>query len=131
MRIKQFSIGYGAGLFSAMADESRLRLLSLIYTNEEMTPADLELILDFSQTKTSRLLNKLKSAGLLSSRRVDQWVLYSIADELTDIIGNILQLMERDAVLLQDQDHFRIMYSNRELALNKLNNRHYSAIQNP
>jgi ArsR family transcriptional regulator, arsenate/arsenite/antimonite-responsive transcriptional repressor len=127
MRIKQFTLGYGVGLFSALADESRIRLVSLIYTNEEMTAGDLELILDFSQTKTSRLLNKLKNAGILTARRIDQWVLYAVADELTDIIGNLLALMERDALLLQDQDHFRILYSNRELALNKLNNRHYSA----
>jgi DNA-binding transcriptional ArsR family regulator len=127
MRIKQFTIAYGVGLFSALADESRIRLIALIYTNEEMTPSDLELILDFSQTKTSRLLNNLKNAGILSTRRIDQWILYSIAEELTDIIGNFLTLMERDAVLLQDQDHFTILFSNRELALNKLNNRHYTA----
>ena len=103
-------------------------MIALIYTNEEMCPSDLEVILEFTQSKTSRQLAILKQAGLVTTRKIDRWVLFSVPDEIGDIVGNLLNLFERDALLAQDQEHFRIMYSNRELVLNKLQNRHYTGI---
>ena len=48
--------------------------------NKELSISDLEHILDFTQTKTSRHLIYLKNAGLVGSRRVDQWTFYYILE---------------------------------------------------
>ncbi|MEJ7664004.1 MAG: ArsR family transcriptional regulator [Hymenobacter sp.] len=53
-----------------------MRILHLLWRNREMVVADLEQVLDFTQTKTSRQLAYLKNAGLVSVRRLDNWMFY-------------------------------------------------------
>jgi ArsR family transcriptional regulator, arsenate/arsenite/antimonite-responsive transcriptional repressor len=120
MRLKHFNIELGAQIFLASSDTSRLRVLNLILTNGEMCITDLEHILEFTQTKTSRHLLYLKNSGILSSRKINQWVFYQIKDEVFDIIKQILQFVSRDPVMQKDQQVFKTLYSNRELSLNKL-----------
>jgi ArsR family transcriptional regulator len=85
-----------------------------------MCITDLERILEFTQTKTSRHLVYLKNAGILSSRKLNQWAFYQLKDEVYDIIKLILQFLMRDPVLNQDQQLFKTLYTNRDLALYKL-----------
>jgi len=120
MRLKHFNIEPGAQIFLACSDPSRLRILNLIMTNGEMCITDLERILDFTQTKTSRHLIYLKNSGILTTRKFNQWAFYQIKDEVFDMVKQILQFLRRDPVLQQDQQVFQTMYTNRELALNKL-----------
>ncbi len=120
MRLKHFNIEPGAQIFLACSDTSRLRILNLIFTNGEMCISDLEMILEFTQTKTSRHLLYLKNSGILSSRKFNQWSFYQIKDEAYDIVKQILQFLMRDPVLQQDQQLFKTLYINRELALYKL-----------
>ncbi len=89
-------------------------------TNGEMCITDLEHILEFTQTKTSRHLIYLKNSGILTTRKFNQWVFYQIKDEVFDIVKQILQFLRRDTVLQNDQEIFQTLYTNRELALNKL-----------
>jgi len=121
MRLKHFNLDPGAQIFLACSDASRLRILNLIYTNGEMCITDLERILDFTQTKTSRHLIYLKNSGILTYRKYNQWMFYQIKDEVFDIIKQILQFVGRDPILQKDQSTYQTMFSNRELALNKLN----------
>ncbi|GAB1446758.1 MAG: metalloregulator ArsR/SmtB family transcription factor [Cyclobacteriaceae bacterium] len=121
MRLKHFNIDLGAQIFLACSDTSRLRILNLIMNNGEMCISDLERILDFTQTKTSRHLVYLKNSDILSIRKFNQWVFYQIKDEVHDIIKQILQFISRDSILQMDQQVYETLYSNRELALNKLN----------
>jgi len=121
MRLKHFNIDLGAQIFLACSDTSRLRILNLIMNNGEMCISDLERILDFTQTKTSRHLVYLKNSEILSIRKLNQWVFYQIKDEVHDIIKQILQFISRDSILQMDQQVYETLYSNRELALNKLN----------
>jgi ArsR family transcriptional regulator len=121
MRLKHFNLDPGAQIFLACSDTSRLRILNLIYNNGEMCISDLERILDFTQTKTSRHLIYLKNSGILTFRKYNQWMFYQIKDEAFDIIKQILQFVNRDPTLQKDQSIYRTMFSNRELALNKLN----------
>lgn len=121
MRLKHFNIDLGAQIFLSCSDTSRLRILNLIMNNGEMCISDLERILEFTQTKTSRHLIYLKNSDILSVRKYNQWVFYQIKDEVFDIIKQILQFISRDPILQQDQDVYKTLYSNRELALNKLN----------
>ncbi|HEY4652070.1 MAG TPA: metalloregulator ArsR/SmtB family transcription factor [Pontibacter sp.] len=127
MRLKHFSLAFGEQIFKALADESRVRILHLILRNKEMCISDLEQVLDFTQTKTSRHLAYLRSAGLVAPRKLDQWVYYSLKDEAADMINQIFSYLERDATLLKDQEVYQILYSNRELAINKLHNRRWAS----
>jgi ArsR family transcriptional regulator, arsenate/arsenite/antimonite-responsive transcriptional repressor len=120
MRLKNFNLLLGSQIFKACADESRLRILSLILTNGEMCITDLEKILDFTQAKTSRHLIYLKNAGILSYRRYNHWVLYQVKDEVYEIIKQIFQFLRKDQQLDKDQQVFQTLFTNRELAINKI-----------
>lgn len=120
MRLKNFNLTIGAQIFRACADESRLRILNLIFENGEMCIADLERILDFTQAKTSRHMIYLKNAGILTFRRYNHYVFYQLKDEVYEIINQILQFIRRDQVLQRDQQVYKTLYSNRELSVNKV-----------
>jgi ArsR family transcriptional regulator len=120
MRLKNFNLLLGSQIFKACADESRLRILSLILNNGEMCITDLEKILDFTQAKTSRHLIYLKNAGILSYRRYNHWVLYQIKDEVYEIIKQIFQFLRKDQQLDKDQQIFQTLFTNRELAITKI-----------
>jgi ArsR family transcriptional regulator len=125
MRLKNISLNYGLRIFKALAEEPRVRIIHLLMLNKELSISDLELILDFTQTKTSRHLIYLKNAGLLGSRRVDQWMFYYILEEYLEIIQQIFKFIQKDPNLLKDQETFEILKSNRELAINKIQNNQY------
>lgn len=125
MRLKNISLNYGMRIFKALSEESRVRILHLLLVNKELSISDIEHILDFTQTKTSRHLNYLKNAGLLGSRRVDQWIFYYILDEAQEIIQQIFKFIQKDINLIRDQEVYNILHSNRELAKNKIENNPY------
>ncbi|MBK0401643.1 winged helix-turn-helix transcriptional regulator [Adhaeribacter sp. BT258] len=125
MRLKHFNVAFGEQVFKALGDESRIRLLNLIYRNKEMCISDLEQILDFTQTKVSRHLIYLKNAGLVSFRRVDNWAYYYLKEETEDLLSQIFGYLEKDALLLKDQEVYNVLYSNRELAVCKLHSRRW------
>jgi ArsR family transcriptional regulator, arsenate/arsenite/antimonite-responsive transcriptional repressor len=120
MRLKHFNLQIGSQLMKALGEESRLRILNLLMHQGSMATTDLEFILDFTQTKTSRHIAYLKNAGILSARKKDQWVLYSIKEEVIDIISQILSFVEKDSQLIQDISTYKTLYSNRELAVNNI-----------
>ena len=120
MRLKSFNLLLGSQIFKACADESRLRILNLIFTNGEMCITDLEKILEYTQAKTSRHLIYLKNAGILSYRRHNHWVFYQLKDEVYEIIKQIFQFLRKDQQLINDQQLYQTLFSNRELAINKM-----------
>lgn len=128
MRLKHFSLSFGEQVFKALADESRIRILHLILRNKEMCISDLEQVLDFTQTKTSRHLAYLRSAGIVTPRKLDQWVYYSLKEEATDFINQIFNYLERDPALQKDLEVYNVLFSNRELAANKIHTRRWTAI---
>lgn len=123
IKIKNLKIKKASEIFKALSDESRVRILHLIFKNEEMCISDLELILDFTQTKTSRHLIYLKNAEILDYRKQDQWVYYSINKAYYDIIAQLFSFLENDSLLLNDLEEYRTLYSNNELAVRKLHNK--------
>jgi ArsR family transcriptional regulator, arsenate/arsenite/antimonite-responsive transcriptional repressor len=120
MRLKNFNLLLGSQIFKACADESRLRILNLILSNGEMCITDLEKILEYTQAKTSRHLIYLKNAGILTFRRHNHWVFYQVKDEVYEIIKQIFQFLRKDQQLEKDQQVYQTMFSNRELAGNKM-----------
>ena len=125
MRLKNISLNYGLRIFKALSEEPRVRILHLLMQNKELSISDLELIFDFTQTKTSRHLIYLKNAGILGSRRTDQWMFYYILEEYLEILQQIFKLIQKDANLTKDQETYEILKSNRELAANKIQNNQY------
>ena len=120
MRVKNFNISVGAQIYKACSDEARLRILNLILHNNEMCIADLEMILGYTQTKTSRHITYLKNAGILSTRKINHWVLYSVKDEMKDMILQLHSFVEKDSNLRHDIDSFNTMLCNRELAYSRI-----------
>jgi DNA-binding transcriptional ArsR family regulator len=121
MRLKHFNISFGSQIFKAFSEEPRIRIIHLLYKNQEMCISDLEHVLDFTQAKTSRHLIYLKNAGLVGFKKIDQWAYYHLKEEVADIVQQIFQYLGKDPVLLNDQEVYRILYSNRELAICKRN----------
>ena len=125
MRVKHFPVAFGQQLFKALGDESRVRMLHLLWRNREMVVGDLEQVLDFTQTKTSRQLAYLKNAGLVGVRRLDNWMFYFLRDETAELLHQLLGLMERDPQLVRDQQVYQTLWNNRELAAYKIQNRRW------
>ena len=120
MRLKNFSLSYGTQIFKAFSDESRVRIMHLLYQNKEMCISDIEHTLEFTQTKTSRHITYLKNSGLLSYRKHDSYVFYFIKEEVYEIVHQVIKFLEKDQQLKNDLEVYRILFSNRELAANKI-----------
>ena len=120
MRLKNFNVDYGSKVFRSFSDISRIRIMNILYNRKESCIADLEMILNFTQTKTSRHVNYLKNANLLNMKYVNQFIFYSIREEALDLIDQIFKLLEKDKQLEKDLEIYDIMNSSRELSKNKL-----------
>ncbi|MFC2186936.1 ArsR/SmtB family transcription factor [Peijinzhouia sedimentorum] len=123
MRLKNISLPYSIQIFKALSEEARVRIINLLANNKEMCISDLELVLGFTQTKTSRHLTFLKNAGIVNSKRVDKWIFYYIKEEASEILRQIFVFIQKDPQLIKDQEIFKVLYSNRELALNQIETR--------
>ncbi len=122
MRFTSFQLNIGSKLFKALSEEARIRILYLMYTNGEMCIADIEHILEFTQSKTSRHITYIKNSGLLNIEKHDQWVYYSIKEEYMSIIPQIFSYLEKDTIVSNDQETFETLYANNILAIRKLHN---------
>ncbi|WP_373281338.1 metalloregulator ArsR/SmtB family transcription factor [Nocardia transvalensis] len=83
-----------AGMFKALADPVRLRVLSLIAARGggevcvcELTPA-----FDLSQPTISHHLKVLREAGLIDSQRRGTWVYYRVIPEALQRLSSVLTL---------------------------------------
>ena len=120
MRLKNFSLQYGTLIFKAFSDEARVRIMYLLHNFDELSISDVEVLLDFTQAKASRHLTYLKNSGLVVSRKKDQWVLYSIKEEVSMLVAQIFTFLNKDVDLQKDLETYETMRSNRELAINKI-----------
>lgn len=123
IKIKNLKIKKASEIFKAFSDESRIRILHLIFQNEEMCISDLELILDFTQTKTSRHLIYLKNAEILDYKKQDQWVYYYINPAYYEVVAQLFSLLQNESTLVNDLEEYKTLYSNNELAIRKLHNK--------
>ncbi len=89
--------------FKALADETRLRLLSLL-DFQELNVQELMEILAMGQSRISRHLKLLQEAGLLSSRRDGLWAFYGTVEQGPGrrFIDSIRFLLEREALFRAD-----------------------------
>jgi len=82
----------GSRLFRALADETRLRILSLLEVRE-MCVCEIMVALDLTQPTASHHLGLLENAGLVKDRREGKWVFYSLANP------NLLESMHKLKIL--------------------------------
>lgn len=65
--------------FKALADEIRLRILSLLVTRE-MCVCEVMVALDLTQPTASHHLGILETVGLVKHRKEGKWVFYRLSD---------------------------------------------------
>lgn len=68
--------------YKSLADETRLKIMLLVWLEKELCVCELTHALSLSQPKISRHIALLRSANLLKDRRVGKWVYYRISEEL-------------------------------------------------
>jgi len=85
-------------ILKALSDETRLRVINLLYEGE-LCVCDIMEVLDISQAKASRHLAVLRRAGLVTDRKSAQWVYYTLAQfEKNEFLERIVfdQLRQSD-----------------------------------
>lgn len=89
--------------FKALADETRLRLLFILYKHE-LNVNELVVILSMGQSRVSRHLKILTDAGLLTSRRDGLWVFYSAPAGTPGrvFIDSLIPFMQSDPMFQTD-----------------------------
>lgn len=70
--------------YKCLADDTRLKAILLIADQQELCVCELVSALNLSQPKVSRHLAQLRQCGLLTDRKQNQWVYYSINKALPD-----------------------------------------------
>lgn len=78
-------------LLSALAEPTRLEALRLVWDGREHCVCELMRTLGASQSRMSRHMAALKTAGLLVDRRDAQWVRYRRAPNLS---GEVIALVD-------------------------------------
>jgi ArsR family transcriptional regulator len=77
-------------LFKALADRTRLRLISIL-GNSEVCVCFLVATLKTSQPKISRHLAYLRRAGIVAARREGKWMHYSLTEPPDDHAARIFR----------------------------------------
>jgi ArsR family transcriptional regulator len=76
------------GLFQALGDATRLRILGLLLTGE-VCVCNIHETLKIPQPKASRHLAYLRRAGLVRTRRQGLWIHYRLADVADPVVSAI------------------------------------------
>lgn len=81
-----------AGMFKALSDPVRLRLLSFVASHEggEACVCDLAGPFDVSQPTISHHLRVLREAGLIDCERRGTWVYYWVLPQALERLGSLL-----------------------------------------
>lgn len=78
-------------LFSALANEIRLRCLMLMQHHGELCVCELTHTLGLSQPMISRHLALLRDDALVEARREGQWMYYRLHSELPEWVTTVLE----------------------------------------
>lgn len=93
-------------LFKSLADQTRLRCLSLLKHNGELCVCELTYALDLPQPKISHHLAILRKVGLVSDRKMGLWIYYQLNPQLpmwiSEMLGNSLTSIEQEQPYADD-----------------------------
>jgi ArsR family transcriptional regulator, arsenate/arsenite/antimonite-responsive transcriptional repressor len=94
------------GLFRALGDPTRLRLLNLI-ADQEICVCYFTEVIGAPQPKISRHLAYLRKAGIVEARREGKWIHYSLATppspHAASILKTVLEALKQDKALQRDR----------------------------
>jgi len=79
-------------VFKCLGDETRARIMLMLFAEGELCVCELIWALDDNQPKVSRHLAQLRACGLLEDRRQGQWIYYRLHPELPEWIRSVLQV---------------------------------------
>jgi ArsR family transcriptional regulator len=95
--------------YAALADENRLRLLSLMKSGE-ICVCHLQEVLRTNQPKISRHLAYLKRAGLAEARREGKWMHYrfkKLEADLEKILSDTLNRLQKEPQIRKDAQRLK------------------------
>ena len=81
-------LGRLEGLFKALGDATRLRILRLLMAGE-VCVCDIHEVLGIPQSKASRHLAYLRRTGLVATRREGLWIHYRLAEAADPVVATI------------------------------------------
>jgi ArsR family transcriptional regulator len=82
-----------ARFFKALSDESRLKMLWLLFNRQELCVCDVMAVLEITQSKASRHLAALRHIGIATDRREGLWSYYSLCPPADELATNHLKLL--------------------------------------
>lgn len=97
------------GLFKLLSDETRLRIVSILY-HQELCVCEICGILELSQPKVSKHLAKMRDLGLVKDSRKEQFIYYSLNlenEDLKGIVSTIVENVNAYEVLKSDRDRLK------------------------
>jgi len=96
-------------IFKALGDDNRLRIINILL-KAELCVCEIEVLLDLTQSNVSRHLNKLKSAGIISSSKDAQWIHYKLDDKFladsSELMTHIKDNFKKEKVFIYDSERY-------------------------
>src|SRR5436853_1274015 len=89
-RSRDRQLAFMDSVLRALADPTRLRILGLLASAEEICVCHIHDVLDCPQPTISRHLSYLRRAGLVLTRRDRQWVHYRVAPIADPVIKTLV-----------------------------------------
>ena len=83
-----------AQFFKVLADESRLKMLWLLFNRRELCVCDIMAVLEITQSKASRHLANLRNVGIVTDRREGLWSYYSLCPVEDKLAKEHLKLLK-------------------------------------
>ncbi len=96
-------------ILKLVAETTRLRILNLL-VEERLCVCELQEILDLPQVSVSKHLTKLRELAFTKTKKEGNRIFYELSDdfkEITWIKNLILELREREKVLVEDYKSFK------------------------
>ena len=87
------TIKFLSGIFSLSGNEVRMKILFLLYEEDELCVCDLSDILNMKIPAISQHLRKLKDGGVLQNRKEAQTIFYSVTPEIKSLLHPFFTLI--------------------------------------
>lgn len=105
-----------AEFFKTLGDETRLRMLAMLFHHQELCVCDFMEVLNITQSKASRHLRNLYHAGLVTDRKEATWSYYSLRKPNNSLVQAHLETLRKS---LADHKDIKDILKNLDDWLNK------------
>lgn len=102
---------YTTQFFKALGDNTRLRILALLFSGE-LCVCDITETLNLPQSTVSRHLSYLRNAGLVKSCRKQKWMHYRLLSHPDSLVSDVIKSLQQQLPVLEtireDQKNLKI-----------------------